>query len=74
MRSSDMLGINLDVGCIANLCKKTKNVFYTYTYTLHEHKFFAYTKNSYQRIAIFIGVVRHDVNISAGRFGFIGKI
>lgn len=77
MRSSDMLGTNLDVGCMANLCERRKKYYIVciYLFICIEYTyFFAHTKNFYQRIAIFIGVVRHDVNISAGRLGFIGKI
>ena len=70
MSSSDILGTNLDVGCIANLCKQRYNC----TEHWYNFSFISYIQSSYQRIAIFIGVVRHDVNISAGRFGFIGKI
>lgn len=69
--SNDILGTNLDVFCITNL-QKIKGKMKL----LHKNELFLIklTSLSHHRNAILIGVVRHDVNISAGKSGFIGNI
>lgn len=74
MCSIGILGTSLDEFCSKNLkSKQNKTYNYVEKFILVFYSLFNLSL-SYQRSAILIGVVRHDVNTSAGKSGFIGKI